>query len=102
MSALRTAGNNGKCNGDLEMTNKEQCDKFASEMAQRFEDFVKWTIENWPDKEHPLLQSDFSESRKEIGHVLGVKLNEGQTSASPSPSAENSAQYVNVNPAPWP
>jgi hypothetical protein len=96
------AGSHATSNGDCEMRNKEQCDKFASEMAQRFEDFIKWTIENWPNRDYPLLPSDFSESRKEIGHVLGVKLNEGQTSTSASPSAEDSAQYINVNPAPWP
>jgi hypothetical protein len=84
------------------MSSKEQRDKFADETAQRFEDFVKWTIENWPDQEHPLLQSDFSESRQELGHILGVKLSEAQAGAPSPQSDDNSAQYVNVNPAPWP
>ncbi|HEV7617659.1 MAG TPA: hypothetical protein VGO51_06100 [Burkholderiaceae bacterium] len=84
------------------MANKEQYDKFADEMARRFEDFTQWAIDNWPNKDFPLLQSDFSESRKEIGHILGARLNESQEAPPPSPAAENSPQYINMNPAPWP
>ena len=51
------------------MKNKEQCDQFAVEMAGRFEDFAKWAIEHWPSGGYPLLQSDFSESRKEVARL---------------------------------
>jgi hypothetical protein len=84
------------------MADKEQCDKFADEMARRFEDFTQWAIDNWPNKDFPLLQSDFSESRKEIGHILGARLSESQEAPPPSPAAENSPRYINMNPAPWP
>ncbi len=84
------------------MANKEQCDRFAVEMAGRFEDFAKWAIENWPNSDYPLLQSDFSEARKEIGRILGGRLNESQTNKPASDGAGSSDQYVNMNPAPWP
>jgi hypothetical protein len=93
---------NKQMNGDPAMTNKETCDHFAVEMAIRFEDFTKWAMENWPNGNYPLLQSDFSESRKEVGRILGVKLNEGQTNRPASDDAGESGQYVNMNPAPWP
>jgi hypothetical protein len=84
------------------MANKEQCDRFANEMAYRFEDLVKWAIENWPNKDTPLLSSDFSESRKEIAQILGPRLSEGRTDLPGSSSEERFAQYVQTTPAPWP
>jgi hypothetical protein len=84
------------------MASKDKCDEFAMEMARRFEDFVKWTMENWPNKDIPLLQSDFNALRKEIRFILGEKLNEAQASAPSSGAARDSVQYVNMNPAPWP
>jgi hypothetical protein len=84
------------------MANKEECDRFANEMAHRFEEFTNWAIENWPNKNTPLLSSDFSESRKEIGQILGPRLSEGRTDLPESPSEDSSTQYVQTNPAPWP
>ncbi|MDB5764671.1 MAG: hypothetical protein JWQ21_3666 [Herminiimonas sp.] len=84
------------------MADKQASDRFAAEMAARFDDFTKWAIENWPNKDLPLLQSDFSESRKEIALMLGGRLSEGQTAGPGAPPAEDSGQYVNMNPAPWP
>lgn len=81
------------------MATKEECDKYAAELAQKFEDLTKWAIQNWPKREFPLLQSDFDASRKEIGQILGPKLGEGDgvTSSSNQPN-----QYVDMNPMPWP
>ena len=84
------------------MADKEQCDRFANEMAQRFEELVKWATQNWPHPDIPLQSSDFSESRKEIGQILGPRLSEGRTDLQESPSADDSAQYVQMTPAPWP
>lgn len=84
------------------MTNKDQCDKFATDMAGRFEDFTKWAIENWPDSGASLLPSDFSESRKEIARILGDKLSASQLNKPPPDNADSSAQYVQMNPMPWP
>jgi hypothetical protein len=84
------------------MANKEQCDRFANEMARRFEDLVKWATENWPNKDTPLLSSDFSESRKEIGQILGPRLSEGRTDLPELPGENRSEDYVQTTPAPWP
>ena len=84
------------------MTTKEQCDQFANEMARRFEDLVKWATENWPDQDMPLLSSDFSESRKEIGQILGPRVGEGRTDLPELPGGDDSAPYVQTTPAPWP
>ena len=66
--------------------------RFVGELWQRFEQLQAWAVENWPDKEHPLSSADFVESRKEI---LSLR--------SPEPEPEQGgAQYVDLNPAPWP
>lgn len=84
------------------MASKEDCDKYAAEMAQRFEELTNWAMTNWPHKDFPLLQSDFDASRKEIGAILGSKLGDGQTNAAVPEPAQNGPQYVDMNPAPWP
>ena len=66
--------------------------RFVGELWQRFEQLQAWAVENWPDKEHPLSSADFVESRKEI---LGLRHSE------PEPE-QGGAQYVDLNPAPWP
>jgi hypothetical protein len=83
------------------MASKEECDRYAVELAQRFENLTQWAISNWPNKEFPLLESDFSASRKELGEILGPKLSSGETSPS-SPLDDEAGQYRNVTPAPWP
>lgn len=83
------------------MATKEQRDHFADEMAARFEAFTQWAIENWPNNESPLTSYDFADARKEIGYILGQRLRE-DTSASTSGQKLEHAQYVHVNPAPWP
>jgi hypothetical protein len=82
------------------MTSKEERDKYAVELVQRFDDFTKWAIANWPNKEFHLLPSDFSESRKEISKILGPKLSEGESDG--AASEKTSEPYINMNPMPWP
>lgn len=84
------------------MASKEQCDRYAAELAERFEDFTKWAIANWPRKEFPLLPSDFNASHKEIGHILGPKLGDCKDAGPPSADNNDSEQYVDMNPMPWP
>lgn len=84
------------------MATKVECDKYAAELAQRFEELTMWAIEKWPKPEFPLLQSDFSESRKEIGQILGPKLGEGSEGGTTSPGNDEPNQYVDMNPMPWP
>ncbi|MGE5648574.1 hypothetical protein [Noviherbaspirillum sp. UKPF54] len=84
----------------MTMASKEECDRYASELTQRFEEFTKWAIANWPKKEFPLLPSDFSEARREISEIVGPKLGEGENDAPGIPAG--TAQYRDVNPMPWP
>lgn len=81
------------------MPTRQQCDDYASEVARRFEEFTGWAIANWPDPTYPLLSSDFMQSRKEIGAILGNKLRERHAEPPMRPDNE---QYLDVNPAPWP
>jgi hypothetical protein len=86
------------------MAGKEECDRYATEFARRFDEFTRWAQENWPIETAPLLSSDFNESRKELQAILGEKLQLGQDQdqATESPPNDGSVQYVNINPAPWP
>ncbi len=83
------------------MATKEQRDRYADEVAARFEAFTKWAVANWPNKDDPLMSSDFAASRKEIGLILGSRLSEAQTET-PSMRTGDHKQYVHVSPAPWP
>lgn len=83
------------------MADKETCDRYAIDMAQRFAAFVSWAKEHWPDQNSPLLDSDFDNSRKEIRLLLGERLDDCQSGSS-SNAGQDSAQYVDMNPTPWP
>ena len=82
------------------MATKEQCDRYAAEAAERFDQFVQWAVANWPDKNFPLQSSDFAESRRELGAILGSRLHERQGDT--SSAGPDNTQYIDMNPAPWP
>lgn len=86
------------------MSHKDECDRYAQELARRFEEFTHWAQDNWPIKNRPLLASDFDGSRRELQAILGEKLQQGQEqdSSTETPPNDGSVQYVNINPAPWP
>jgi hypothetical protein len=84
------------------MASKAECDKYAAELTQRFEELTRWAISNWPDKKFPLLPSDFSESRREIAGIIGPKLGEGDASGPVASNTGNDGQYRDMNPMPWP
>jgi len=84
------------------MFEKERYDQYAAEALKRFEDFTLWAIANWPNKNFPLLQSDFDQSRKELSQIIGPKLGSGDEKHSSDPSVSNASQYFDQNPAPWP
>jgi hypothetical protein len=88
--------------GELEMASKEECDQFAAALTERFDELTGWAIENWPKKEFPLLQSDFTDSRREIGEIIGPKLGEGDENLPSSQKGDDSAPYIDMNPMPWP
>ena len=83
------------------MENEDPRRQFINELWQRFEQLQQWAMENWPDQEHPLSSADFVETRKEI---LGLR-NPPQAPAGLAAEREpeqGGAQYVNMNPTPWP
>jgi hypothetical protein len=83
------------------VANTEDNAKYADEVVRRFEEFTSWAIANWPQKNYPLMPSDFAESRREISVILGRRLQEGEDSAAPTPE-QGGPQYTDVTPAPWP
>lgn len=83
------------------MAEQEARDAFAVEMARRFEEFVSWSIANWPAPASPLMESDFAACRTELQGLLGKRLDEAEVGEAADPAA-GGAQYVNSNPAPWP
>lgn len=84
------------------MASKAEYDKYAAELTQRFDELTRWAIENWPKREFPLLDSDFSASRRELGEILGPKLGDAGDENPPSPPDDESGQFIDMNPMPWP
>lgn len=83
------------------MATKAECDKYAAMLLQRFEEYTKWAIANWPNKNFPLMESDFEASYRELSEILGPKLSEGEEK--PAASGESGrGQYRDVTPMPWP
>lgn len=87
---------------ETDMASKAECDQYAAELTKRFDELTRWAIEHWPKKEFPLLDSDFRESRREIGQILGPKLGDGEEASGPPASDRDSGQYIDMNPMPWP
>jgi hypothetical protein len=73
--------------------------QYADELIRRFDEFTSWAISNWPQKNYPLLSSDFAQSRREISSILGKRMHEGE---SLPPPEKGGPQYVDVTPTPWP
>ena len=86
------------------MPSKEEYDRYAAELNRRFEELTAWAIANWPKKDYPLLESDFSRSRREIAEIIGPKLGDADGQG-PGPGAgrpKGEAPFVDMNPMPWP
>ena len=75
--------------------------RFIGELWQRFEQLQAWAVENWPDRENPLSSADFVESRKEILGLRNPSQAPSRPVGEPEPE-QGGAQYVDLNPAPWP
>jgi hypothetical protein len=85
-----------------EMASKQECDQYAAELTERFEQLTQWAMENWPNKEFPLLRSDFTESRKELAQIAGPKLGDCDTDTSPPAKGDDAPPFIDMNPMPWP
>lgn len=84
------------------MASKQEHDKYAVELTRRFEELTKWAIANWPNKDFPLLPSDFDASRRELSEIVGPKLGDGDGPTSPFPEDPDAGQFRDMNPMPWP
>lgn len=84
------------------MATKEQCNQYAAELTRRFDELVRWAMENWPAPAVPLLSSDFSESRREIANIVGSRLGEAEEADRLTGENRESAPYIDMNPMPWP
>lgn len=85
------------------MASKQECDQYAAELNRRFEEFTRWAIANWPNHNFPLLESDFTQMRREIGEILGPKLGDGDGDSSGAPRRRRStARSISMKPMPWP
>lgn len=73
--------------------------EYNDELNQRFQDFMLWAINHWPDTQHPLRPDNFAAVRAELALVT-VHAEETDKHV-PEPS-EGGPQYVSVTPAPWP
>lgn len=80
--------------------------QFVNELWQRYEQLQQWAEENWPDRENPLSSADFVETRKELLGLRNPAQAPGRTASSAQGDArepeQGGAQYVDVNPTPWP
>ena len=83
------------------MDNEDERRRFIGELWQRFEQLQAWAVENWPDKDNPLSSADFVESRKEILGLRNPAQAPGGSPAGREPE-QGGAQYIDLNPAPWP
>lgn len=81
------------------MTGNQANQAYSKELSRRFEELVRWAIDNWPERGRPLSEADFARVRQEMVQ-LGVPP-ETIVKEAPDPAA-GGEQYVNINPSPWP
>ena len=88
---------------------EEQLNEFSVQATERYDTFIAWMINHWPQQSDRLTVADFSAGKREMGLLLGAKLHvsRGDNSAPLSDIAvtegeSDSKQYLPVTPAPWP
>jgi hypothetical protein len=92
------------------MSTNSHANDFATEVAQRYDEFIAWTISQWPSLDDPLSPADFALGRKELSLLLDSRLSTSVSVSStnaptkqlPPDHADNSNQFLPVTPAPWP
>lgn len=93
------------------MASKEEYDRYAQDLTQRFDELVQWAIAHWPRTDFPLMRSDFDASRRELADILGPKLGDPEPGAQneaqdpflpPGMAPERGGEFRDQNPMPWP
>ena len=79
-----------------DQTDKEQ---FASDLEQCFQDLMQWAVTSWPDAERPISLVDFDDAQKAVHKIAQRVRHPGGEALAPS---EGGAQFVSVDPTPWP
>jgi hypothetical protein len=82
------------------MDNEDARRRFISELWQRFEQLQAWAVENWPDQEHPCRARILSSHARRYWDCAVRRRRPGQP-VDREPE-QGGAQYVDLNPAPWP
>ncbi|HAT33756.1 MAG TPA: hypothetical protein DCW29_23820 [Janthinobacterium sp.] len=77
--------------------------QFVNELWGRFEELQRWALAHWPDSAHPLSAANFVQARQEILALGRTPRPSGEQPSTPQaePSA-GGAQYIDVDPTPWP
>jgi len=86
---------------------QQQVDEFADQATERYDAFIHWMINNWPQPSDPLSIDDFTAGKREMGLLLGAKLHANSDHGrlpdiGASKDEGQSDQYLPVTPAPWP
>lgn len=88
----------------------QQSEDYLGEVEQRLDVLAQWAISYWPRTDAQIAADDFDGVKLQFMELVRAKL----VKASDSPGAENdvaadrrpanddSEQYINMNPAPWP
>lgn len=72
---------------------------YAQEIERRVDDLIRWSVDNAPADFEKLSVDDFAEVRKKFCFIAQGGGNPLEQEPEPE---EGGAQYVSMNPAPWP
>lgn len=73
--------------------------QYATDLAARFQAYIDWAMSNWPGNT-VLDPAAFSASRHELTTLLATLGTDAQNST--DPATPGAAQFVPVDPMPWP
>lgn len=88
----------------------QQSEDYLGEVEQRLDVLAQWVTSYWPRTDTPLATNDFDGVKRLFIELVRSKLVEVHASqdapnvvtADIRPPNDDSDQYVNVNPSPWP
>lgn len=87
---------------------QQQRDDFAAQASERYDALISWMIDQWPQQSDPLVLADFVAGKREMGLLLGAKLNANGEYGRPGAEVGektkevHTGQYLPITPAPWP